>query len=131
MTFDLEVLVPDGVVLQTRIRGLQATDASGRFGIWPGHEALVTVLEPCILMYRDESDRERFAAVDGGILVLEDGVVSIACREAVVAERLEDVADRASAMLSQRRLLERTARGEFTELQTTLMRQLKKAEAPR
>ncbi|MBI3862878.1 MAG: hypothetical protein HY290_13390 [Planctomycetia bacterium] len=131
MTLNLEILVPDGFVVQARIRGLQAADASGRFGIWPGHEAFVTVLEPCILVYRDETDRENFAAVDGGTLVLEDGIISIACREAIVAESLDDVADRASAMLRQRRLAEQTARGEFAELQSTLMRQLKKAEAPR
>ena len=128
MTLDLEVLVADGVALQARIRGLQAADASGRFGIWPGHEAFVSVLEPCILVYRDEDERERYAAVDGGVLVLENGVISIACREAVVAERLEDVADRAGAMLAERRLREQTARGEFAELQSTLMRQMKKAE---
>jgi F-type H+-transporting ATPase subunit epsilon len=129
--FDLEILVPNGVMLETRIRGLQASDASGRFGLWPGHEAFVTILEPCIVIYRDESDRERFAAVDTGVLVLEDRRVSIACREAVVADRLEDVADRADAMLRQRRLEERTARGEFAELQSTLVRQLKKLERPR
>ncbi len=131
MTLDLEILVPDGVVLKARIRGLQAGDASGRFGVRPGHETFVTVLEPCIVTYHDETDKERFAAVDGGVLVVEDNLVSIACREAVVADKLEEVADRANAMLRERRLAERTARGEFAELQSTLMRQLKKAERPR
>jgi F-type H+-transporting ATPase subunit epsilon len=128
MTLDFEILVPDGVVLQTKIRALQAADASGRFGIWPGHEAFVTVLEPCIVIYRDEHDCEKFAAVDGGTLVLEHGTISIACREAIVAETLDEVADRAGTMLAQRYQAERTARGEFTELQTTLLRQLKKTE---
>jgi F-type H+-transporting ATPase subunit epsilon len=131
VTLELELLVPDGVVLKTRIHALQASDASGRFGIWPGHEALTTVLEPCLLVYRDEADCERYAAVDGGALVLENGVISIACREAVVSDELEHVADRASQMLRQRRQEEQTARGEFAELQSTLMRQLKKAEARR
>ena len=131
MTLDLEILVPDGLVLQSRIQGLQAADATGRFGLRPGHEAFVTVLEPCLVIYRDETDRERFAAVDGGVLVVEDNLVSIACREAIVADQLEQVADRVNAMLRQRRLAERTARGEFAELQSTLMRQLKKAERPR
>lgn len=129
--FELEILVPDGVVLKSRIRGLQAADASGRFGMWPDHEAFVTVLEPCIVIYRDESDREKFAAVDGGVLVAEDSVVSIACREAVVADKLEEVADRASAMLRQRRLEEQAVRSEFAELQSTLIRQMKKAERSR
>jgi F-type H+-transporting ATPase subunit epsilon len=130
MTLDLELLVPDGVVLKSRIQGLQAADASGRFGLLPGHEPFVTVLEPGLVFFRDEQDRERFAAVDGGVLVVKDSHVSIACREAVVADRLEDVAERATAMIQERRLTELTARADFAELQTTLLRQLRKAEVP-
>lgn len=128
MTLELELMVPDGVVLKTRIQGLQAADASGRFGLLPGHETFVTVLEPGLVLFRDEQERERFAAVDGGVLVLKDGHVSIACREAVVAERLEDVAARAAAMIEERRLNELTARADFAELQASLLRQLRKAE---
>ncbi len=131
MSFVLEILVPDGVVLKSPMRGLQAADASGRFGLWPGHEAFVTALEPCIVVYRDQHDQERFAAVDGGVLVLDQNVVSIACREAVVADDLEQIADRANAMLCQRKLEEKTARDEFAELQLTLLRQIKQAERPR
>jgi F-type H+-transporting ATPase subunit epsilon len=128
MTLELELLVPDGVVLKSRIQGLQAADASGRFGLLPGHEPFVTVLEPGLVLFRDEHERERFAAVDGGVLVLKDNHVSIACREAVVAERLEEVAGRAAALIEERRLNELTARADFAELQSTLLRQLRKAE---
>lgn len=128
MTLELKLMVPDGVVFQSHIRALQATDASGRFGLLPGHELFVTVLAPGLMSFRDEQDRERFAAVDGGVLVLKDNHVSIACREAVVAERLEDVAERVATMIDERRLNERTARAEFAELQSTLLRQLRKAE---
>lgn len=127
----LEIIVPDGAVLELPIRALQAADASGRFGLWPNHEPFLTVLEPCLVTIRTEDDRERFAGVDGGVLVSEDNKVSIACREAVIADRLADVADRVSAMLRERRLHEKTARGEFAELQAALMRQLKGAERPR
>ena len=128
MTLGLELLVPDGVVLKSRIQGLQAGDASGRFGLLPGHEPFVTVLEPGLVSFRDDQGCERFAAVDGGVLVLKDNQVSIACREAVVADRLEDVAGRAAAMIEERRLNEQTARADFAELQSTLLRQLRKAE---
>jgi F-type H+-transporting ATPase subunit epsilon len=129
VTLELDLLVPDGVVLKTRIQGLQAADASGRFGLLPGHEPFVTVLEPGLVIFRDEQDREQFAAVDGGVLVLKNSHVSIACREAIVAERLEDVAGRAAAMIQERRLSEQTARADFAEMQTTLLLQLQKAES--
>jgi F-type H+-transporting ATPase subunit epsilon len=121
-------MVPDGVVFKSRIHGLSAADASGRFGLLPGHEMFVTVLEPGLVLFRDEQNCERFAAVDGGVLVLKDGHVSIACREAIVAEHLEEVAGRAAAMIEERRLNEQTARADFAELQATLLRQLRNAE---
>jgi F-type H+-transporting ATPase subunit epsilon len=124
MTFDLEILVPDSVVVRQRVRSLQATDASGRFGIWPGHQELLTLVAPCVLVYRGEEDREHYAAADGGVLLLEEGRVSIVTREAVTAERLEDVAAAAAAMLAARRQSERAAREEFAELQTALLREL-------
>lgn len=128
MSIDLEILVPDHVVLQTRINALQASDASGRFGIWPGHEAFLTLLVPCVLMFRDQNDKERFAAADGGVLRLQDNKISIVTREAVCADRLEEVASAAAAMLEARHSLEKTAQAEFAEMQVSLLRELRKVE---
>ena len=128
MTLHLEILVPDGVVVQMRIRRLQAADASGRFGIWPGHERFVTLLVPCVVMYTEENGREKYAAADGGVLLVERDQLSIATREAVLADRLEEVADKAAAMLQARRLLEKTAQTDFAQLQICLLRELRKVE---
>jgi F-type H+-transporting ATPase subunit epsilon len=128
MSLELEVLVPDGVVLRERIAGLQAADASGRFGVRPGHETFLTLLAPCVLLYRDENGREHYAAADGGVLLVEGERVVVVTHEAVVADRLESVADAAAAMLEARRLHEKMARTEFAELQTALLRQLREVE---
>lgn len=132
---NLEILVPDGVVLDTPIRGLRAADASGLFGLWPHHEDFATLLVPCVLSYRDEEDCEHYAAVDGGVLVLRSQTefenerrVSIGTREAVLADRIEEVAGVAAAMLAARHQEERTAREEFAELQSSLLREMHKAE---
>ena len=53
MTFELEILVPDGTVLRTQAASLQAADATGRFGLLPNHEPFLTLLTPCILEFRD------------------------------------------------------------------------------
>jgi F-type H+-transporting ATPase subunit epsilon len=128
MSMALEVLVPDGVAFEARIEALRAADASGQFGILPGHEAFLTLLAPCVLSVREEGGRERFAAVDGGVLVVEKGRASVVTREAVVAGRLEDVAAAAAAMLEARRREERAKRAEFAELQSSLLRELRKVE---
>ena len=128
MNMTLEILVPDGMVLHTTVRGLRAGDTSGLFGLWPNHEDFATLLVPCVLSYRDEDNHEHYAAVDGGVLVLSKGQVSIGTREAVLADRIEEVADAAASMLAVRQEEERTARTDFAELQSSLMRELHKTE---
>ncbi len=128
MSLDLEILVPDGVVVHQRVRSVQAADASGRFGLLPNHEPFVTLLAPCLLSYRDEEGRERYAAADGGVLLLRNNQVTVVTREAVTAERLEEVAQVAATMLESRQRQERQARTEFTELQTCLLRELREVE---
>lgn len=125
---DFEILVPDGVAAQQRISSLEAEDASGRFGIWPHHEPFFTVLAPCVLVYRLENGAERYAAVDGGVLLVEAGRASIASREAIVSPRLDDVAGKARELLTARRALERSTSSAFAELEASLARQLGQLE---
>jgi F-type H+-transporting ATPase subunit epsilon len=54
MSLTLEITTPDRMVLRSSVVAVQAADASGRFGIWPGHENLLTVLIPCVLRFRVE-----------------------------------------------------------------------------
>ena len=126
MSLELEVLAPDHVVVGDQVVSLQAADASGRFGIRTGHEDFLTVLVPCVVRYQPETGAERFAAVDGGVLLLERGRIAIVTRDAVVADRIEEVADAAAAMLESRRARELAARSGFAELETTLLRELRK-----
>lgn len=128
MTLEFEILVPDGIVIQTRVVKLRAADATGQFGLLPGHEAFVTLLSPCVLLFCDENGCERYAAADGGVLVSERHHVSVATREAVTADQLEQVAGAAAAMLETRQRRERTAKAEFAQLQTSLLRELRKLE---
>ena len=65
------------------------------------------------------------------MLLVEEDRVSVVTREAVIADRLEEVADAAAAMLEARRQQEQTARAEFAELQASLLRELRKVEKRR
>ncbi len=128
MKLDVELLVPDGVVLRTRAQGVRAADASGQFGIRTGHEAFLTLLIPCVLTIQREDGTECYAAADGGVFLVRENQVSIVTREAIVADRLEDVAAVAAEMLATRHRQEQTARAEFAELQTALLRELRRVE---
>jgi F-type H+-transporting ATPase subunit epsilon len=128
MSLELEVLVPDGPVVRARVAAVRAADASGHFGLLPGHERFLTLLSPCVIFFREEGGAERYAAADGGVLYLEGDRVSVATREAVVADRLEDVAAAVEGMLGARRREEEAARAEFAELQALLLREMRKVE---
>lgn len=125
---DLEILVPDGLVAQRSVSSLEAADASGRFGIWPNHEPFFTVLAPCVLMFRRAGGQEEYAAVDGGVLLVEMAKASIVSREALVSQRLDDVAQKAAALLAARRAQERSATSAFAQLEAALARQVGQLE---
>lgn len=124
MSMELEILVPDEVIVRTRISALSAADASGRFGLLSHHQRFLTLLAPCVLSFREEDGSQRYAAADGGVLLLEKNRVSIVTREAVVAEALDDVAAAAESMLEARRLHEKAAHTEFAALRAMLLREL-------
>jgi F-type H+-transporting ATPase subunit epsilon len=124
MNLVLHVLVPDGIELEVSVIAVQAADASGSFGLLPGHEAFVTVLAPGVLSYRTPEGRDRFVAVDGGMLLVEDEHVWVTTHDAVAADQLEDLTDTTAAMLTRRSAEERVARAAFSELETSLRREL-------
>ncbi len=124
MSMELEILVPDEVIVRTRISALSAADASGRFGLLPHHQRFLTLLVPCVLSFCEEDGSQRYAAADGGVLLLEKNRVSIVTREAVVADRLDDVAAAAESMLEARRAYEKAAHTEFAALRAMLLREM-------
>jgi len=128
VNLELKILSPDGPVVQTPVKGVRAADASGHFGLLPGHEKFLTLLTPCIVTFRKEDGTEGYAAADSGVLLCEGNEVAIATREAVVADRMEDVAATIEDMLAARRREEEAARAEFAELQALLLRELNKVE---
>jgi F-type H+-transporting ATPase subunit epsilon len=125
----LEIRVPEEVVLQADVVSLQAGDATGRFGLRPGHEPFVTVLSPGLIICRAIDGREWYVAADGGVLLLEDDLVSVVTREAVVADRLDAVADAAAAMVTARQEEEHQAGVTAEQLTAMLLRELREAQS--
>ena len=98
----LIVTTPMRVLVQADdVAAVRAEDASGAFGILPGHTDLLTVLTASVLTWRDGSGRERHVAVRGGVLTVCGGrTVQVATREGFVGDdldRLEDELERAVA----------------------------------
>ena len=79
----LQIVTPLAVVVDEDIDSLRAEDASGGFGILPGHAPFLTALAISIVSWRGGRG-ERFCALRGGVLTVTDGTtIGIASREAV------------------------------------------------
>jgi len=117
------------VVLELDADALQAEDASGRFGILPGHADFLTMLTIGVVSVRSGA-REHHCAVRGGVLSVRDGAVAIATREAIVDDDLDHLEHTVLRELRRRDDTERHARTESTRVELRAMRQLLRALAP-
>ena len=82
------IVTPLSIVVDEDADSLRAQDASGSFGIWPGHAPFLTALAVSILSWKTEG-LERFCALRGGVLTVTGGTtVAVATREAVVGDDL-------------------------------------------
>jgi F-type H+-transporting ATPase subunit epsilon len=103
---------------------LRGEDASGGFGLLPGHVDYLTVLEPTVLRWRRASGERGYCAVRGGVLSLSGGELRIACREGIVGERLDELVARVQEVREAQRDSARRARVEHLRLHTRAVRQL-------
>ena len=103
----LEVSTPTAIpVREDDLVSVRAEDASGSFGVWPGHADLITVLSVSVLSWRRRNGAESHCAVRGGVLTVRGGDrIAVATQEAVPGDdlaRLErDVLDRLRAAEEQ------------------------------
>ena len=90
----LRLTSPTHVLLDREVTYVQAEDASGRFGVLPGHESYLTALEPSILIYRHREngrEEESYAAVRQGVLRVTREGVQVAVRDAHLSSNLEEL----------------------------------------
>jgi F-type H+-transporting ATPase subunit epsilon len=100
--FRLSVVTPTRM-FEREIKHMRLKDDTGFFGIMKNHIDFLTVLVPSLCYYRDTRDREMFLAVDGGILDVRGGTISLTSREVHESEDAEQLAE-----LIEKTILERT-----------------------
>lgn len=109
----------DGVLV------LSAEDASGSFGIQPGHADFLTSLAVSVVSWRSRGGTRHYCAVRGGVLTVSDGrEVAVATREAVTGD---DLATLDAAVLSRFQAnaeADRAERVDNTRLQLSAIRQI-------
>ena len=120
----LRILTPLAIIVDQPVRSLRAMDASGSFGILPGHADFLTRLAVSVVSWTTPEGGARVCAVRGGALTVRAGNVAIATREAVTGDDLatldREVLARFRAELDE----ERIEHVETTRLQLTAMRRM-------
>lgn len=120
----LTVVTPLAIVVDEDVDSVRAADASGSFGILPGHAPFLTALAISIVSWK-MAEGERFCAVRGGVLTVNDGKsVAIASREAVAGNDLATLDTEVLARFQSDAEAERVERTESTRLQLNAIRRM-------
>lgn len=122
----LTITTPMAALVEVRTPSVRAEDASGGFGLWPGHVDLLTALPASVVRWRDvEGGAWHFCALRGGLLSVRDGAeVAIACREGVLGRDLAELAGDVAAFRAREAGQDRDLRVEQTRLHAQAVRQM-------
>ncbi len=120
----LRIVTPLSVLVDEDIDDLRAEDASGSFGILPGHADFVTTLQISIVSWR-HAENERFCAVRGGVLTVTDGaIVAVTTREGVIGDDLATLDADVLARFRSQADAERVDHAETMQLQMNAIRHM-------
>ncbi|MDY6941692.1 MAG: F0F1 ATP synthase subunit epsilon [Pseudomonadota bacterium] len=122
MTMQLRVLLPTEIFLDQTVLKVIAEAENGLFCLEPRHVDFVTVLVPGLLIYHDESNQERIAAVDHGILVKAGEEVLISTHNAVLGDDLTTLRSSVVATFRQLDEHQRVTRSALARLEAGVAR---------
>lgn len=113
------------IVDATGVKSLRAEDASGGFGLWPGHADFLTVLGVGVVSWQDRQAVWHHCAVRRGVMTLRRGVeLEIATREAIPGDDLDQLESEVLAQLIQRQQVEDDSRRQVRQLEVRTLREL-------
>ena len=113
------------LVTAENVVAVRAEDRSGSFGVLPGHADLLTALVPSVVRWRTVDGAACFCAVRGGVFAVSGGRnVSVACREGVVGDSLDELEAKVRTVRARQLEADRKARAEQIRVHALAVRQL-------
>jgi F-type H+-transporting ATPase subunit epsilon len=97
-TLKLEIVTPEGLIFSNNVKDVTLPGSEGEFGVYPGHAALVSLLQAGVIDIELENGKHEVVAINWGhakvdensVTILADGAVSIAGdSESAIASSLE------------------------------------------
>jgi F-type H+-transporting ATPase subunit epsilon len=101
---------------------LKLKDESGYFGIMKNHTGLLTIIEPCLGLYRDGTGKEVFIALDGGILVVMNSKATLTTREIFESEDPDALSRMIDETILKRRESEASFRSILSNIEDAFIR---------
>jgi F-type H+-transporting ATPase subunit epsilon len=122
----LTVATPLAVVVEADdVAHLRAEDATGAFGILPGHADFLTALALSVASWRDGKGIEHHVALRGGMLDVRGGDrVAIASPEAVPGDDLQRLESEVLTRFHRQLAEEQAARTDAARLYLAALRQI-------
>lgn len=121
----LRIITPlEMVVDEDGVLAVSAEDASGSFGILPGHADFLTSLAISVVSWRSGRGLHCCAVRRGVLSVSAGQQVAIATREAILGDGLATLEQTVLARFHADAEAERTERAESTRLQLNAIRQI-------
>jgi F-type H+-transporting ATPase subunit epsilon len=118
----LRIMTPTELTLELEAAHVTVEDMSGSLGIRPHHTSLVTALVPGIVAVRGTGGEDKYAAVNGGVLVVHGGDVDIVSREAVVSNDPARLDSEVVAGFEREEAADRTNHVAFEKMRIRLMK---------
>jgi F-type H+-transporting ATPase subunit epsilon len=122
----LRIVTPLSIVInEDGVLAVRAEDATGGFGILPGHADLLTSLTISVVSWERGDSTRRYCAVRRGVLSVDGGHdIAVATREAVPGDDLATLDQTVLARFRADIDTERTEHVESTRLQLDAIRQI-------
>lgn len=121
-TMHLRVWLPERVLVDEPSDKVVAEAVNGSFGVLPRHIDFVAALVPGILSFWDADGRERFVAVDEGVLVKAGRDLLVSVRDAVVGKDLESLRETVQEQFIELDEHARAARSALARLEAGVVR---------
>jgi F-type H+-transporting ATPase subunit epsilon len=122
----LRIITPLAVVVdEAGVLAVRAEDATGGFGILPGHAEFLTSLLISMVRWTGPDGVRRYCGVRRGVLSVTAGrEITIATREAIPGDDIETLDETVLSRFRADIEMERTQRVESTRLQLNAIRQI-------
>ena len=119
------IVTPLSVIIDEDAQSVRAEDASGSFGILPGHADFLTSLAISVVGWKQVGGAQRYCAVRRGMLSVSGGKdVAVATREAIAGDDLATLDATVLARFRADLAQERSERFESAQLQLNAIRRI-------